>query len=282
MCTEIYYFSGTGNSLHVAKELQKRIPKANIIPIVSLLNKDVIKTKAETVGFVFPLHGMTVPIPVKIFLKKLELKSVNYIFAIATRGGTKCFAFNKINQILKRNRKCLDSTFILTMINNDPKFEVYEIPTSESISKVESKIQTRLDSISRIIINKEKYQEKDSDYIDFPFIKPVNYLLERLVLLGMFWADVTHTGINNYFYADSKCIGCGICEKVCLSQKIKMINKKPVWQKNVKCYLCYTCLNYCPEQAVQIKSKIYMKSYTDKNGRYPHPFATIKDIAGQK
>ncbi|MCG2821841.1 MAG: EFR1 family ferrodoxin, partial [Candidatus Atribacteria bacterium] len=140
MCTEIYYFSGTGNSLHVAKELQKRIPKANIIPIVSLLNKDVIKTKAETVGFVFPLHGMTVPIPVKIFLKKLELKSVNYIFAIATRGGTKCFAFNKINQILKRNRKCLDSTFILTMINNDPKFEVYEIPTSESISKVESKI----------------------------------------------------------------------------------------------------------------------------------------------
>jgi len=37
-----------------------------------------------------------------------------------------------------------------------------------------------------------------------------------------------------------------------------------------------------PGQAVQIKSKIYMKSYTDKNGRYPHPFATIKDIAGQK
>jgi len=166
------------------------------------------------------------------------------------------------------------------MINNDPKFEVYEIPTGESISKVESKIQTRLDSISRIIINKEKYQEKDSDYIDFPFIKPVNYLLERLVLLGMFWADVTHT--NNYFYADSKCTGCGTCEKVCLSQKIKMINKKPVWQKNVKCYLCYTCLNYCPEQAVQIKSKIYMKSYTDKNGRYPHPFATIKEISGQK
>jgi len=278
--TEIYYFSGTGNSFYVAKELQKRIIDSKLIPIVSLLKQEIIEVQGETVGFVFPLHGMTVPIPVKIFLKKLELKSVNYIFTIATRGGTKCFAFNKINQILKRNCKYLDSAFILTMINNDPKFEVYEIPTGERISKVESKIQTRLDSISKIIINKEKYQEKDSDYIDFLFIKPVNYLLERLVLLGMFWADVTHT--NNYFYADSKCTGCGICEKVCLSQKIKMINKKPVWQKNVKCYLCYTCLNYCPEQAVQIKSKIYMKSYTDKNGRYPHPFATIKDIAGQK
>ena len=280
MNTEIYYFSGTGNTFYVAKELQKRIKDSKLIPIVSLLKQEIIEIHGETMGFVFPLHGMTVPIPVKIFLKKIKLKSVEYIFSIATRGGTKCFAFKKINQILKRNRKCLDSTFILTMINNDPKFKVYEIPTSENISKVESKIQTRLDSISKIIINKERYQEKDSDYIDFPFIKPVNYLLERLVLLGMFWADVSHT--NNYFYADSKCTGCGICEKVCLSQKIKMINEKPVWQKNVKCYLCYTCLNYCPEQAVQIKSKIYMKSYTDKNGRYPHPFATIKNITGQK
>ena len=63
VCTEIYYFSGTENSLHVAKELQKRIPKANIIPIVSLLNKDVIETKGETVGFVFPIYFTAIPIP---------------------------------------------------------------------------------------------------------------------------------------------------------------------------------------------------------------------------
>jgi len=43
MNTEIYYFSGTGNSLHVAKELQKRIPETNLIPIVSLLKKMLLK-----------------------------------------------------------------------------------------------------------------------------------------------------------------------------------------------------------------------------------------------
>ena len=56
MSTEIYYFSGTGNSLHVARELQKRIPETNLIPIVSLLNNNVIETNGETVGFVFPIH----------------------------------------------------------------------------------------------------------------------------------------------------------------------------------------------------------------------------------
>ena len=32
---EIYYFSGTGNSLHLARELQKRIPETKLIPITS-------------------------------------------------------------------------------------------------------------------------------------------------------------------------------------------------------------------------------------------------------
>jgi flavodoxin len=33
MRIEIYYFSGTGNSLHVARELQKRLPDAALVPI---------------------------------------------------------------------------------------------------------------------------------------------------------------------------------------------------------------------------------------------------------
>src|SRR5271157_3196304 len=94
----IYYFSGSGNSLHVAKELQKRIPGSDLKPIVSLLNNDTIKTKADTVGFVFPIHGLTVPIPVKKFVKKLNLYSAEYIFAIATRAGTWHNAFTGIDK----------------------------------------------------------------------------------------------------------------------------------------------------------------------------------------
>ena len=105
MSTEIYYFSGTGNSLHVAKELQKRIPETDLIPIVSLLNTDVIKTSAKTVGFVFPVHALTIPIAVKKFLMKIDLNSAEYIFAVATRYGTIFRGFEKIDQILKKKNK---------------------------------------------------------------------------------------------------------------------------------------------------------------------------------
>jgi formate hydrogenlyase subunit 6/NADH:ubiquinone oxidoreductase subunit I len=272
---EIYYFSGTGNSLHVAKELQKRIPDTNLIPIVSLLNKDIIETDGETVGFVFPIHGMTIPIPVKTFLKKLNLTSADYVFALATRGGTKCFAFNKINDLLKKKGKSLDSFFVLNMASNDPKFKEWRPPTTEEMANFESDVQNRLDSIQKVIMSQETYRVTDTEYI-----YPSNYLLELFALFGM--AYVEFDGLKDYFYSNSKCVGCGTCEKVCLSKKIKISDKRPVWQKNVKCYFCYACLNYCPEQSVQIKSKWYMKSYTDENERYPHPYATADDIAGEK
>lgn len=165
---ELYYFSGTGNSLFVAKELRKKIPDSVIIPIVNLLDRDIIQTDAKTIGVIFPCHALTIPIVIKRFLKKINLQSSEYI------------------------------------------------------------------------------------------------------------------GRVNYFFHDDKCNGCGLCEKVCLSGKIKVIDGKPVWQKKILCYMCYACVNYCPRISVQVGDIPGVKSYTTKNGRYPHPYATINDISLQK
>ena len=84
------------------------------------------------------------------------------------------------------------------------------------------------------------------------------------------------------FYSDSKCNSCGLCEKICLSEKIKLVNGKPNWLNEVKCFGCFACINYCPQNAIKIKSQFQFKSYTDANGRYHHPEVTYKDIAQQK
>jgi hypothetical protein len=54
MSIEIYYFSETGNSRHVAEELQQRLPAAILTPIVRLLPQDSIRAGANAVDFVFP------------------------------------------------------------------------------------------------------------------------------------------------------------------------------------------------------------------------------------
>jgi ferredoxin len=271
MAADIYYFSGTGNSLHVAKELKKRIPEAELIPIVSLLNRDIVKTSTETVGFVFPVHLMMVPKPVRTFLEKLHLHA-DYIFAVATRGGSKTRAFEDLEKILKKHGKSLDSFFILNMANNDPKFENWHQTTENEMAKLESELQNRLNLIGNVVKNKEKYKEEDTHFKVqihlFSVLSPILPVLNRF--------------FNVEFYPDSKCSGCGTCEKVCLSGKVKMVDEKAVWQDDVQCYFCNACLNYCPQRAVQIKSKRLLKSYTPENGRYHHPWVTVDDIAGQK
>lgn len=272
MNTEIYYFSGTGNSLHAARELRKRITETELIPIVSLLDRNIIKTNADTVGFIFPIQLAMAPAPVIEFVKKMDLKSAEYIFAVATRAGSQHRAFIDLENILKKKGKTLDSFFSLNMPSNDPKFEGWKPATQEEIRKLESDIQNKLDSIQEIILKKEKIHEEDTEFITPMPAFPILSIF--LPFLSRFY--------NVEFYADSKCIRCGTCEKVCLSGKVKMIDEKPVWQKDVQCFFCHACLNYCPQHAVQIKSTRLLKSFTEENERYSHPYATIDDIAGEK
>ena len=281
MGTEIYYFSGTGNSLHIAEELQKRIPDSSLIPIVGLLDKEAVQVKGKIVGFIFPVHALTIPIVVEKFIKNTDFSSAEYLFAIATREGTVFRGFERMNRLLRKKNKQLSSHFIINMYSNESRHKGYKVPTELELLLLEKVYLEKLDTIQDIISNKMLHTEKDSEYtIDFGHHRIINYILEKLVLTSMTLSE--YIGGVNYFYKDTMCTGCGICEKVCLSKKIKMVENKPVWQKKVFCYMCFACLNFCPAKSVQIKDIPGVKSCTKENGRYPHPYATINDIFTQK
>jgi ferredoxin len=280
--TAIYYFSGTGNSLHVARELQKRIPESNLVPIVRLLNQDTIQTSAETVGFVFPNFCLTVPIPVHDFLKKVDVTSARYIFALCTRGGTPSEAFDYINEILKEQEKALNAQLNVTMPWNHPvgKENLPATATRERIEQLDSEMQDKLDVFSRKVIAREDYVPADTD---------ATYKLPAWASALSALAPKSFNYASHYyayqklvpFYSDSKCTGCGVCEQVCLGGKIEMVDNRPCWKGDVTCYACFACINFCPQQSIQVAPKFLTKSYTAVNERYHHPAVTYKDIAEQ-
>jgi ferredoxin len=274
MAMEIYYLSGTGNSLHAARELQKKCTDSRLIPFAGLRNKDEIKSAADTVGFVFPVHFMTAPGIVFRTLGKMDLQAAEYIFLIGTRYGTPCrVMYGQLEKILKKKGKDLDAAITVNMASNDPKFKNWEPCSAETIDGFEAVLQKKLDTLAGAIRERKKYREEDRE-----ITYPVNPLFERLGVLAV---SLTGDG-SEEFYADSRCRGCGTCCKVCLSSKIRMRDGKPEWQKKHDCYSCYACLNFCPEKAVQLKSSRLFKFYTEQNGRYHHPEVSPEEIALQK
>jgi NAD-dependent dihydropyrimidine dehydrogenase PreA subunit/flavodoxin len=282
--TEIYYFSGTGNSLHVAQELQKRIPEAGLFPILSLVNQETVTTSGETVGLVFPHYASSLPKVVHEFVQKLDLTAAKYLFAIVTRGRTETMAFREMDAILREKGRRLDSFFVFTMPSGSaPLIKGYaENVSKERVDRLESEMLARLDSIQRIIVSQETSRETDTgDGLQtppllVPFLPLLRAVSPFLVRLGK------RVESSFGFYYDEKCTGCGVCEKVCLAGKVQLVDERPVWREATKCHGCFACLNYCPLESIQVESSWYLKSYTAQNGRYHHPEIKAQAIAGQK
>ena len=282
MKIEIYYFSGTGNSLHVARELQKRLTKAILVPVIGALKKERIKKNTASVGFIFPNFCLSIPMPIYDFLKKADLSSAQYIFAICTRGGSQNEAFYSINTLLKRQNKHIQSQMTINMPWNIPigKEDLPNSINEEKMKQLEENLQKKLDYFSKIIITKRDYQEEDLEIVmPVPsWIKMLNRLMPHLFHQShfYFYRKMIH------FYSNGKCNGCGICTTVCPQGKIDLIDQKPVWSKEIDCLGCFACINYCPQKSIQVKSQLPLRSYTEQTGRYHHPLISYRDIAHQK
>lgn len=88
---KIFYFTGTGNSLYIAKRFGGKI-----YSIPQVLKGEECIFEDEKIGIIFPTYGFSIPTIVREFIEKITLKSP-YIFVIMTCGnnsgdGTKYFA----------------------------------------------------------------------------------------------------------------------------------------------------------------------------------------------
>lgn len=74
----IYYFSGTGNSLSVAKDIAESLPNTDLVRIdLTKLQKRVSIESYEQIGIVFPVYSYHIPKLVVEFLKTHNLIRTN-------------------------------------------------------------------------------------------------------------------------------------------------------------------------------------------------------------
>lgn len=258
----IFYFSGTGNSLCVAKSVAE-YNKEDLVSISAAINNgnnsfEYTLKENETIGFVFPVYAWGPPKMVIDFIGKLKLNNYrkNYIFSIATCGDNIGNTMKVIASNLKKVDLTLGSAFSLKMPNNYIIMGDVDSKKEENIKLIAA--EDRLKSINEII-------EKKASGV-FQVVKGHVPVILTSVINPLFNKGAMQP---DKFYANDKCTSCGICEKVCNSKNI-VVSEKPVWGK--RCCQCLACIHCCPIKAIQ-----YGKGTEDK-GRYINPKVKLEEM----
>lgn len=259
MKTIIYYFTGTGNSLAVAKKIAAAIGDCELISVASLqkINGD-ITPRTERVGIIFPVYFTGLPLMVAGVAERLDLSAVPYVFAVVTHGGGGgSSALQQFDTILrKRKERGLDAGFSVKMPGN--YVLMYSPPTG---IKQEEILATADEEIASIIGPVTRCENR---------ALPSSLVLQVLHTLTYPWFRSRVHSSDLKFSVNDRCTSCGICAAVCPAENIELVDNRPVWKHH--CELCCGCIHLCPAGAIQAGKK------TSKRLRYHNPSVTIAEL----
>jgi len=258
MNTRLYVYTGTGNSLWIARQLAAKL-KATSLEFMPNSPKD-FRVEADQVGLIFPVHIWGLPDRVIQFVTHLQVRRETYVFALAVNAGQVAATLLQLKKLLtKQGLPLAMGSSVVMPTNYIPWGGPGPLETQQRLFKgAHEKVNTIAESVLR---GERKEVEKG----------PVWQNILFSWLYKMSFRQVRKMDKN--FWADEKCNSCGICSKVCPAANIEMPDGKPAWLH--QCEQCFACLQWCPQEAIQYGKK------TPKYQRYHHPEVTLKDLLDQ-
>ena len=251
----IFYFTGTGNSLMVAKKIAEALGNTEVLSIAHLQN-DTPDRSFDTLGIVFPVYWGGLPLKVLEFSSTLKDYKVSYIFAVETHAGGPGKALTQLKAELQQTGLDLSAGFLLRMPSN--YIISYDAPSEQGVRRIlgnaDDSIKEIVDTVKKNTANLpsslfSSYSGMPNHYTDF--------------LDGVRSSD-------KKFWVDDSCTECEVCVRVCPVENIRMNEGRPDWLH--KCEQCLACINWCPEGAIQYESG------TQNRSRYTNPRITIEDM----
>lgn len=207
----------------------------------------------EKLGFVFPIYAWAPPKMVLDFIRHIKLDGYKdqYVFTVFSCGDEAGYALNVLIRALDSVNIGLSGGFSVQMPNNY-MIMGFNVDSKEVEQKKLTAAVKNLAYINEAISMEQNIFEYEKGR--FPFLKtklanPVFNAFGRS---------------SRPFHTLNSCTSCGLCERICPTQNIGLVDGKPQWKGN--CTQCFACINRCPACAIQHGRK------TVDKGRYCHPF----------
>lgn len=262
MTTIIYTFTGTGNTLAVARLLAEALGDTTIIPITRAMEDSAVPPEADAIGIAFPVHYVDMPTIVQKFVRGLQIHGNPYIFGIATCGRSPGGALYNLDALIKAKGADLSLGAAITM----PENFVGPIDLMEPPEKVEGILASGQDRIQEIADAIRMRQESTPE--------GTNSTPYRVV--GSFFRFLATSvyGTPRRLHVTDLCNRCGICARICPTENITVTDTAVTWGSS--CTQCYACIHWCPQEAVEIGKRPLGKR------RYHHPDVTVAEMMEQR
>ncbi|MCK9592476.1 MAG: EFR1 family ferrodoxin [Methanoregula sp.] len=262
MKTTIYYFTGTGNSLAVARDLATELGDTELIPMSRVIHQPEIVADADAVGIAFPVYFLNMPGIVREFVQKIRFTNSQYIFGIATCGEQPGPALFNLKAFLEQKGTTLSAGFVFVMPENyiGP---VNLMTDTERVQEKYTRAKSRIPAIAAAIRDKKTSVPEGSDSV--------------VLRLGGRIASALMTSVYQTprrLHATVTCNRCRTCEHICPTKNISVRADAVRWGRN--CTQCYACIHWCPKGAIEIGGR------TTGKPRYHHPDVTLADMLHQR
>ena len=254
----IFYFTGTGNTKWVARQIADAIGE-ELLYIPDLIRQgryEYCLHKGERIGFCFPTHGWQPPKIVRTFISRLRLCRTQageqpYCWALTTCGDNMGEAMTILNKELAANKhlQSVDSHLLqaetLFAVIMPESYVCLPFMKTDSEEKEAMKIELARQQMPHIIqIVGERRRGIEE--------------LEKGATPRLY-SYVIGSYFNKWMITDRKftvdadvCTRCGLCAKVCPVDNIK--GTPPAWIHNERCTCCLACYHHCPVHAINYGS----------------------------
>lgn len=246
----ILYFSGTGNSLYIAKKMAEEL-NDRILSIADLVCKqqyELAIEQDETIGFVYPVIACAPPDIITDFIKKVHFKGYTdqYIFSVFNCAGSPEYTSRIIKETAQKAGLCIKGFYDVLMPGNyiTQKKHLPHEKEKEYLDHCDEKIEEIAQGVRQQLSN---YQKEKHSFL-------LSYGLHKLAVLEK---------TEPFIFGDA-CVGCGKCVDICPMESITMTDGKPSRDVS-KCAFCLACVNVCPTRALQVGKK------TQGNPQYVNP-----------